>query len=196
MVGDRWPADPDPPSWSSWIHLPPGVRPREDLSTVARLETRHWSSSIRSLIPTASQHSSSRQARWTTCAGIFGRDRLDGRHGGDGQDVILGYHRRDFPSLLRHENAEHIFRRIREVTGQDVHVIESDHELIRTRWGHQTGFSTDSGRRGVHRSCWLTNSTWDRLPLEARSTTYGCGAADSFGQFEETIHWSFWRTRF
>ena len=112
-----------------------------------------------------------------------------------GQDVILGYHRRDFPSLLRHENAEHIFRRIREVTGQDVHVIESDHELIRTRWGHQTGFSTDYAA-GVHLILLADQLDLGSIAFGSPLDNIWMRSGRFFRQFEETVHWSFWRTRF
>jgi hypothetical protein len=63
--------------------------------------------------------------------------------------TILGYHRRDFKSLIDHRNADRLIDHINCQRGNKVVDIASNHELIRSYHGLQIGFSTDLAS-GVH----------------------------------------------
>ncbi len=57
--------------------------------------------------------------------------------------TALAYHERDFPSQLRHHNAHRMFTEAERRWGRSVIRVRSDHELIRTHFGHRLGFSED-----------------------------------------------------
>lgn len=57
-------------------------------------------------------------------------------------DTILAYHRRDFESLLIHDNADRFINYLKD-KGKDVIVVPSNHEIIRTFHELPNGFSTD-----------------------------------------------------
>jgi len=58
------------------------------------------------------------------------------------ENTVLGYHQRDFESLLDHTNAIRMIGHLRE-QGKEIHIIQSNHELIRTLHGNPAGFSSD-----------------------------------------------------
>lgn len=59
------------------------------------------------------------------------------------KSTILGYHQRSFSSLLDHRNAERLINYIDENKLRKTVKVKSNHELIRTHYGHDAGFSTD-----------------------------------------------------
>lgn len=58
------------------------------------------------------------------------------------ENTILGYHRRTVESILDHRNAQTLLTRL-ENEGRQTLDIPSNHELIRTYYFKQIGFSTD-----------------------------------------------------
>jgi hypothetical protein len=58
-------------------------------------------------------------------------------------DTILGYHRRNFESILDHRNAQRVMDHFEQNLGRVIVDIPSNHELIRTFYHKQIGFSTD-----------------------------------------------------
>ena len=59
------------------------------------------------------------------------------------RDTILGYHRRNFESILDHRNAQRVMDHLEQNLGRVIVDIPSNHELIRTFHHKQIGFSTD-----------------------------------------------------
>lgn len=59
------------------------------------------------------------------------------------ETTLLGYHRRSFKSLLDHRNANRLLNHLQESRTRDILSISSNHELIRTYYGKQIGFSSD-----------------------------------------------------
>ena len=57
-------------------------------------------------------------------------------------NTILGYHQRNFESLLDHTNAIRMIEHLRS-KGKTIHMTKSNHELIRTFHGKSAGFSSD-----------------------------------------------------
>ncbi len=63
------------------------------------------------------------------------------------EDTILGYHERNFTSMIKHDNAHRMINHLRE--NREVLIVKSNHEHLRKLRGKQTGFSTDYAA-GVH----------------------------------------------
>lgn len=59
------------------------------------------------------------------------------------ENTLLGYHRRNFKSILDHRNAERLLEFMRTEREKMVIEISSNHELLRTYHFKQTGFSSD-----------------------------------------------------
>jgi hypothetical protein len=59
------------------------------------------------------------------------------------RNTVMAYHERDFESMIKHENAHRFFKRLRWRHLRKVHIIKSDHEKIRAKYGNKNGFSTD-----------------------------------------------------
>ena len=59
------------------------------------------------------------------------------------ENTILGYHRRNFKSLLDHRNAERLLDFMKNKKQKTVVDISSNHELLRTYHFKQIGFSSD-----------------------------------------------------
>ena len=59
------------------------------------------------------------------------------------ENTILGYHRRNFKSLLDHRNAERLLDFMKNKKQKTVIDISSNHELLRTYHFKQIGFSSD-----------------------------------------------------
>ena len=58
------------------------------------------------------------------------------------KNTILGYHRRSVDSILDHRNADRLLKHLREKDRTIIDVV-SNHELIRTYYFNQIGFSSD-----------------------------------------------------
>ncbi len=59
------------------------------------------------------------------------------------KNTVIAYHERNFESMIKHDNALRFIRRLRWRKWRKVHIIQSDHEKIRTHFGKPNGFSTD-----------------------------------------------------
>lgn len=57
-------------------------------------------------------------------------------------DAVLAYHRRSYKSLLKHHGVTRLFRHLNK-SGRKVHIIPSNHEILRQYHGLSNGFSTD-----------------------------------------------------
>ena len=109
------------------------------------------------------------------------------------EDTILGYHERNFTSMLKHDNAHRMIHHLRET--RDVLIVKSNHEHLRKLRGKQTGFST-SYAAGVHLVLLA-----DFLNL--RGIAFGTPIENTwlkkglnFRDFANSGHLKFWRNRF
>ena len=59
------------------------------------------------------------------------------------ENTILGYHRRNFKSILDHRNADRLLEYMKNEREKNVIDISSNHELLRTYHFKQIGFSSD-----------------------------------------------------
>ena len=109
------------------------------------------------------------------------------------KDTILGYHERNFTSMLKHDNAHRMINHLRE--NRDVLVVKSNHEHLRKLHGEQTGFST-SYAAGVHLVL-LADF------LDLRGIAYGTpidntwlAKGKTFRVFSDSSHLIYWKNRF
>ena len=109
------------------------------------------------------------------------------------EDTILGYHERNFTSMLKHDNAHRMINHLRET--RDVLIVKSNHEHLRKLRGEQTGFST-SYAAGVHLVL-LADF------LDLRGISFGTPIDNTwlkkglqFRDFANSTHLEFWRGRF
>ena len=58
------------------------------------------------------------------------------------EDAVLMYHRRSYKSNLNHKGTTRLFRHLKK-NGRTVHIVPSNHEIIRQHHGLPNGFSTD-----------------------------------------------------
>ena len=58
------------------------------------------------------------------------------------QSTLLGYHRRSFDTILDHRNADRLLQHLQH-EGRQIIDVPSNHELIRTYYDKQIGFSSD-----------------------------------------------------
>ena len=59
------------------------------------------------------------------------------------EDTILGYHRRNFTSMIDHRNASRLLNHLEIMRKKEILDVASNHELLRTYHYKQIGFSTD-----------------------------------------------------
>ena len=63
------------------------------------------------------------------------------------ENTILGYHERNYNSMVKHENAHRLLNHLEQ--SREVLIVKSNHEHLRKLHGKPTGFSTDYAA-GVH----------------------------------------------
>ena len=109
------------------------------------------------------------------------------------EDTILGYHERNFTSMLKHDNAHRMINHLRE--NREVLIVKSNHEHLRKLRGEQTGFST-SYAAGVHLVL-LADF------LDLRGIAFGTPIENTwlakgvkFRVFSESSHLAYWKKRF
>jgi hypothetical protein len=109
------------------------------------------------------------------------------------QNTILGYHQRDYHSMIDHRNALKLIDHINKE--RDVVIIKSNHELIRSNYGKSNGFSTDYAA-GVHLVLLADY-------LDLKGIAFGLVIENGwlkkgakYRNFAETRHWKYWSKRF
>ncbi len=111
------------------------------------------------------------------------------------ENTILGYHRRNFSSMLDHRNASHLLEHMKSEKGKKVVDVPSNHELIRTHHYKQVGFSSDFAC-AAHLV--LLADTYDigaiafGMPLDNTWLIKG----RKFRAFSETKYYQYWTQRF
>jgi hypothetical protein len=111
------------------------------------------------------------------------------------ENTILGYHRRNFSSMLDHRNASNLLEHMQSERGKKVVDVASNHELIRTHHYKQVGFSSDFAC-AAHLV--LLADTYDigaiafGTPLDNSWLMKG----RKFREFSETEYYQYWKQRF
>lgn len=109
--------------------------------------------------------------------------------------TLLGYHRRSFKSLLDHRNANRMLNYLQESQERDVLTISSNHELIRTSYGKEIGFSSDfacASHLILLADHLDLGSIGFGMPLD---NTY-LWKGRKYRQFEATKYYQYWTQRF
>ena len=111
------------------------------------------------------------------------------------ENTILGYHRRNFDSILDHRNADCLLEHMELERGKTIVDISSNHELIRTYHFKQIGFSSDFAC-ATHLI--LLSDYFDigaigfGMPLDNTWLMKG----RKFREFSETQYFKYWTERF
>jgi len=111
------------------------------------------------------------------------------------ESTILGYHKRDFESMIKHENAEILFSAMEEKLSRKVISIGSDHELIRSDEGKMVGFSTDYAS-GVHLILLADFLDLKGIAFGLPIDNGWLNKGKKFRNFEQSNHWQYWSKRF
>ena len=109
------------------------------------------------------------------------------------EDTVLGYHQRDYDSMIDHRNALNLIDHVKKE--RDVIIVKSNHEQIRSNYGKSNGFSTDYAS-GVHLILLADY-------LDLRGVAFGLviengwlKKAAEYRNFAESKHWIYWSKRF
>ena len=109
------------------------------------------------------------------------------------KNTILGYHQRDYDSMIDHRNALNLINYVKKE--RDVIIVKSNHEQVRSNYGKPNGFSTDYAA-GVHLIL-LADF------LDLRGVAFGLVIENGwlkkgakYRNFADTWHWNYWSKRF
>jgi hypothetical protein len=109
------------------------------------------------------------------------------------EDTVLGYHQRDFDSMVDHRNALNLIDYVKKE--RDVIIVKSNHEKIRTHYDKPNGFSTDYAA-GVHL---ILLADYLNLKGVAFGLVIENGWLEKgakYRNFAESSHWKYWSKRF
>ena len=109
------------------------------------------------------------------------------------ENTILGYHERNFKSMIKHDNAHRLIEHLRQ--SREVLIVKSNHEHLRTQYGKPNGFSTDYAA-GVHLVLLadLLNLKGIAFGTPIDNTWLKKGVA--FRDFSKSNHLEYWQRRF
>ena len=109
------------------------------------------------------------------------------------ENTILGYHQRDYDSMIDHRNALNLIDYVKKE--RDVTIVKSNHEQIRSKYGKSNGFSTDYAA-GVHLILLADY-------LDLKGIAFGLVIENGwlekgakYRNFAESSHWKYWSKRF
>ncbi|MDP6864693.1 MAG: DUF6395 domain-containing protein, partial [Candidatus Poseidoniaceae archaeon] len=107
--------------------------------------------------------------------------------------TILGYHQRNFSSMLKHDNAQRLIRSIDKE--REVIIVKSNHEHLRELHGKQVGFSTDYSA-GVHLVLLADYLNLKGIAFGMPIDNGWLEKGRKFRNFKDTPHWKYWSSRF
>ena len=109
--------------------------------------------------------------------------------------TLLGYHRRNFESILDHRNADKLLKYMKEEKGKQVVDISSNHELIRTYYYKQIGFSSDFAS-ATHLILLADHLDIGALAFGMPLDNTWLIKGRKFREFTETSYFKYWTERF
>mgnify|MGYP001566240416 CR=1 FL=1 len=107
--------------------------------------------------------------------------------------TILGYHQRNFSSMLKHENAQRLIKTINKK--RNVIIVKSNHEHLRELHGKQVGFSTDYSA-GVHLVILADYLDLKGIAFGMPIDNGWLEKGRKFRNFKDSSHWKYWSSRF
>ena len=111
------------------------------------------------------------------------------------EETILGYHRRNFESILDHRNADKLLEHMKTDRGKHIIDISSNHELIRTYFHKQTGFSSDFAS-ATHLILLADHYDIGALGFGMPLDNTWLSKGRKFREFTETTYFKYWTERF
>ena len=111
------------------------------------------------------------------------------------EHTILGYHRRNFESILDHRNADKLLEHMKFDRGKKVLDISSNHELIRTYHYKQTGFSSDFAC-ATHLILLADHYDIGAIAFGTPLDNTWLSKGRKFRNFERTQYFKYWTERF
>ncbi len=111
------------------------------------------------------------------------------------EQTILGYHRRNFESILDHRNADRLLEHMSLDKGKKVVDISSNHELIRTYHYKQIGFSSDFAS-ATHLILLADHYDIGALGFGMPLDNTWLAKGRKFREFTETSYFKYWTERF
>jgi len=110
-------------------------------------------------------------------------------------DTLLAYHERDFPSMLSHSLPHRTFEAVRERTGREVVCVPSNHEVLRTLHGKQTGFST-AHAAGAHLILLADHFDLRGIAFGTPIDNTWLKKGKTYRDFSESFYWMHWSKKF
>jgi hypothetical protein len=110
-------------------------------------------------------------------------------------DALLAYHKRSFDSVLTHDLAMNSINTWNDRFMQDVLVVPSNHERIRSSYGKQIGFSTDLAA-GVHLILLSDALNLSSISFGTPIDNTWLAKGRKFRDFSQSKYWKKWKTRF
>ena len=111
------------------------------------------------------------------------------------EDTILAYHRRDFDSMLDHDNANMLISRIEEKLNREVIQVSSDHEKIRSYEDLYAGFSSPYAA-GVHLILLADHLNLKGIAFGTPIDNCWLNKGNKYRDFVDSNHWKQWNIRF
>lgn len=111
------------------------------------------------------------------------------------KNTILGYHRRTFESILDHRNADRLLTHMKEEMERTISDISSNHELIRTYYYKQIGFSSDFAS-ATHLILLADHYDIGALAFGMPLDNTWLAKGRKFREFRETAYYKYWTERF
>jgi len=110
-------------------------------------------------------------------------------------NALLAYHKRSFDSSLTHDLAMHSINTWNDRCRQDVIIVPSNHERIRSSYGKQIGFSSDLAA-GVHLILLSDALNLSSISFGTPIDNTWLAKGMKFRNFSQSKYWTKWRTRF
>ena len=110
-------------------------------------------------------------------------------------NVLLAYHKRSFDSFLTHDLAMNSINTWNDRYRQDVVIVPSNHERIRSSYGKQIGFSSDLAA-GVHLILLSDALNLSSISFGTPIDNTWLAKGRKFRDFSQSKYWTKWRTRF
>ena len=111
------------------------------------------------------------------------------------ENTILGYHRRNFKSILDHRNADRLLEYMKNEKGKKIIDISSNHELIRTYHFKQIGFSSDFAC-ATHLILLADHFDIGAIAFGMPLDNTWLGKGRKFRDFIKTNYYTYWNERF
>jgi len=109
------------------------------------------------------------------------------------ENVVLGYHQRNFDSMIDHRNALRLIDYLKP--NKEIIIVKSNHECIRTFYEKPNGFSTDYAS-GVHLVLLADFLDLKGICFGMPIDNGWLNRGRKYRNFADSGHWKYWSKRF